>query len=278
MRTAACAVLVLSLFAATRAAAQQPARDALLDKAAAYLSDLLPRLTNIVAEEQYVQQITSPSRRRTLLSDYLLVHLQDTGNVATFRDVFEVDGKPVRDHDQRLQRLFIDSPRTALEQATEIARESARHNISNIGTISNPFLAVAFLQPAYRDHFRFQNPRAEKSMGPDVWAVQYEEFVSPTILKGNGNRDVFARGRVWVEGATGRVLKTELRLGAQSVRAGLAPIEILCTFRFDEDLNLMVPTEMTEYYPDARMGDVRGTATYGRFRQFGVTARESLQP
>ena len=136
---------------------------------------------------------------------------------------------------------------------------------------------MAFVQADYRPRFRFQAPRLDKGMGPDVWAVQYEEFVTPSILKGNGNRDVFSRGRLWIEGSTGRVLKTELRLGVQSARAGLDPIEIVVSFRWDEQLDLLVPTEMREFYPDVRLGDVRSVATYGRFRRFGVTTTEVLE-
>ncbi len=268
----------LFLLAGSGTGAQQPATEALIDRAGAYLVDLFPRLTNVVAEEQYQQQIVNPSKKRSLRSDYLLVRLQDTGNLATFRDVFEVDGKPVRDRDERLLKLFVDSPGTALEQAGNIAREGARHNISNIGTISNPFLVMAFLQSEYRPRFRFQAPRLDRSMAPDVWAMQFEEFRSPTILKGDGNRDVFSRGRVWVEQASGRVVKTELLLGPSDVRRGLTPIEVIVSFRYDEALDLLVPTEMREFYPNFRLGDVRGVATYGRFRRFGVTTTESVAP
>lgn len=254
-----------------------PSTGALLDRAAAYLGALLPRLTNVVAEEQYVQKIVSPSKTRTLTSDYLIVRLQETGSVAGFRDVFQVDGKAVRDRDERLLKLFVTSPGSALRQASAIAEESARYNISNVGTIGNPFLVMAFVQADYRTRFRFQSPRLDKSLGADVYAVQYEEFVSPSILKGNGNRDVFSRGRLWIEGGSGRILRTELRLGAQSARAGIDPIEIDVRFRWDEQLDLLVPTEMREFYPDIRLGDVRSVATYGRFRRFGVTTSEVVE-
>ena len=50
-----------------------------------------------------------------------------TGDFASFRDVFDVDGRPVRDRDQRLQKLFLSAPAaTAIDQAQRIADESAR--------------------------------------------------------------------------------------------------------------------------------------------------------
>ena len=84
-----------------------------------------------------------------------------------------------------------------------------------------------------------------------------------------------ARGRLWIEGATGRILRTELLLGTSAPRLGLSPIQIDTTFVYDETLDLVVPSEMKEFYPDARVGDVRGTATYSRFRRFTVSVEES---
>ena len=267
----------LSALVPSQARAQQPTSQALVEKAAAYLIDLLPRLTNVVAEEQYEQQTTSPRRKRTLRSDYLVVRLP-TGDFASFRDVFDVDGRPVRDRDQRLQKLFLSAPAaTAIEQAQRIAGESARHNIWDIGTINNPYLSMAFVQDAYRPRFRLQSARQDKSLGADVYAVFYDEFQTPTILHGNANRDLPSRGRWWIEASTGRVVRTELVLGASAPRQGLSPIEITTTFKYDDELQLVVPIEMQELYPGTRTGDIRGKATYGRFRRFAVTTDETLK-
>lgn len=271
-------VLALAAMVSTPLSAQQLSSQALVEKAAAYLADLLPRLSNVVAEEQYEQQTTSPRKKRTLRSDYLVVRLP-TGDFASFRDVFDVDGRPVRDRDQRLQKLFLTAPAaTAIEQAQRIADESARHNIWDIGTINNPYLSMAFVQDTYRPRFRLLSPRQDKSLGSDVYAVFYEEFQVPTILHGNANRDLPSRGRWWIEASTGRVLRTELLLGASSARAGLSPVEIKTTFKYDEELQLVVPTEMQELYPSTRTGDVQGKATYGRFRRFAVTTDEAVKP
>ncbi len=278
MRTLAHLVSVICLGVAltTPWPVSTSAQNEILARATRYVVDLLPALTNVVAEETYVQRITNPSRTRRLVSDYLLVRVEESQVWTAFRDVFSVDGTPVRDRDQRLARLFLESPGTAFEQASRIAREGARHNLSNIGTINDPLLALAFLQPRYAARFRFLSAKLDKAMGPDIWSMQYQEFVVPTILKGNANRDIPARGRYWVEGATGRIVKTELLLGADSVRSGLNPIEILTTFVYNDDLQLNVPSEMKEWYPD-RNGQISGVATYGRFRRFGVTVDETVR-
>lgn len=274
MRTRAAVAIGAFVVASASLASQQITSQVLTERAAAYMAEQFPRLSNVVAEEQYLQQTTSPNRKRTLRSDYLIVRLQDSGDFASFRDVFEVDARPVRDRDERLQKLFLSgTPGSAIQQAQNIARESSRHNIWDIGTINNPYLAMAFIQDAYRSRFRLQSPRQERALGPDVWAMVYQEFRTPTILKGNGNRDIMTRGRWFIEASTGRVVGTEMRMGT-----GLAEIRIEVDFRYDENLKLNMPAEMREWYPDGRVGEIRGVATYGRFRRFGVSTSEQVVP
>ena len=63
-------------------------------------------------------------------------------------------------------------------------------------------------------------------------------------------------------------MKTELQLGPT-----MMPIRITTTFKFDEDLMLNVPAEMEDWYPDGD-GEIRGLATYGKFRRFQVQTEE----
>jgi hypothetical protein len=260
-----------------RLAAPQTTTADILPRATTYVQDFISRFANVVAEERYSQRITSPNRRRELLSDFLLVRLAETGDWQAFRDVFEVDGKPVRDREARLTKLLLTPSRNAFQQAAAIANESARQNLADIGTLNNPLIALSFLQPRYQPRFRFLPARLDKKLGTDVWLIQFQEFVVPTILKGNANRDLPSRGRLWIEGATGRVVKTELEIGSNSARFGLTPISIATTYAFDEALGLNVPVEMQEFYPQ---GDNQFTsvAKYGRFRRFDVKTEETVKP
>jgi len=101
--------------------------------------------------------------------------------------------------------------------------------------------------------------------------VQFQEFRSPTIIKGNSDSDVFTRGLFWLDEDTGRVAKTELRIGGQA-----APVSVITLFKLDETLGIDVPVEMRDWYPD-RGGEIRGVATYGRYRRFQVTTEETIK-
>jgi hypothetical protein len=270
--TAAIAVTVAWLAGAlaTPVRAQQPSQQELLDRATAYVLEFVDRFTNVVAEETYRQETSRPKASRVLRSDLALVRYPGATTWSMIRDVFEVDGKPVRDANQaqRIMRLFTETPRTAVGRAREIAEASTRFNLVDIGSTNSPLLVLAFLQPEYRTHFRFNLAGIEKKLGPTVRTVRFVEFQRPTILKQNANGDLFSRGLIWIEEQTGRVVKTELQLGPQ-----MEPVRIATTYRFDEDLQLNVPVEMQDWYPDGD-GEIKGLATYGKFRRFQVQTEE----
>ena len=263
---------LLALVSFTSAAiAQNNKTDELLAKTTAYVTQFVEQFSNVVAEETLLQETTIPRRKRTLRSDFLLVRYPGDTQWQAFRDVAEVDGKPVRDKEERLTKLFLEPASSAMRRARELQEAGSRHNLIDIGTLNNPLLVVAFLQQNYRERFRFNLAGIEKKLGPNVRTVQFQEWKVPSLIKGNGNQDILTRGLVWVEEDTGRVVKTELKVGGRAT-----PISIITLYKFDESLGINVPVEMQDWYPDGP-GEVRGVATYGRFRRFQVKTEEAVK-
>jgi len=254
---------------------QSAGTEEVLERTTQYVEEFVERFANVVAEERYVQT-TNPSnpgpgpRRRELVSDFLLVRAQGTRDWYQFRDVREVDGKAVRDRDDRLTTLFLQPWETAFQQAVRIADEGARYNLVNVGTVNFPLIALAFFQAHYRDRFEFSLGRREPDLGPGVRVVNFRELDTPTPLLAGP----LASGRAWVEEATGRVVRTDLRLRAIGQRYAIA---IATDFAFDDRLGLAVPVEMRDSYP-LDPWDMTGVATYGRFRTFQVHTEETVQP
>src|SRR5262245_23751513 len=108
--------------------------DTILTRATRYVGEFVYRFTNVVAEETYLQEtvinrsnlisgagtmqgITTGGNRRNLKSDFLLVRLPESEEYLPSRDVFEVDGALIRDREQRLTKLFLESKAGAVEQA-----------------------------------------------------------------------------------------------------------------------------------------------------------------
>jgi hypothetical protein len=264
-------ILALGVLYPTAATPQNAKEDELLSKAGDYVLKFVDQFSNVVAEETLVQETTIPRRKRTLKSDFLLVRYPGDAQWQAFRDVAEVDGKPVRDKQERITKLFLEPAQSAMRRARELMEAGSRYNLLDIGTLNNPLLAMAFLQPAYRERFRFNLAGLDKKLGPTVRTVQFQEYKVPSLIKGNGNQDILSRGLAWIEEDTGRVVKTELRIGGRS-----SPISIITSFKLDEDLGINVPFEMRDWYPDGQ-GEIRGVASYGRFRRFQVRTEEEVK-
>ena len=252
--------------------AQNPQVKDLLPKIATYIQSFINSFSNVVAEENYQQQITSPRRKRQLKSDVMLVKFPGADGWLVFRDTFEVDAKSVRSEPERLTKLFVEPPESALRRAREITSASEKYNLASIGTVNNPLLVMAMLQAENQSRFRYTLGNIEKSLGPDIRVLQFQEFQTPTMIKVNGNTDVFMNGLVWVEQATGRVVKTQFNIGKRGTG-----IEVATTFRTDPELQIDVPVQLKEWYPDGQGGDITGEATYGHFRRFQVSTQEDLK-
>ena len=271
MRIGIVVIVAVGLLAPTPAVSQDNKIEELMAKSAAYIARFVDQFSNVVAEETLVQETTIPHRKRTMRSDFLLVRYPGDTQWQAFRDVAEVDGKPVRDKEDRLTRLFLEPAASAVRRARELQEAGARYNLLDIGSLNNPLMVVAFLQDGYRERFRFNLAGLDKKLGPTVRQVQFQEFKVPSLIKGNGNQDILSRGLAWIEEDTGRVVKTELRIGGRT-----SPVSIITEYTFDEQLGINVPSAMRDWYPDGT-GEVRGVATYGRFRRFQVKTEEALK-
>jgi len=271
-RVTASLLIVMLAAAAPSVSAQNVQPKDLLPRIGDYIRAFVNDFSNVVAEESYKQEITSPRRKRQLKSDLMLVKYPGAEGWIIFRDTFEVDGKSVRSEPERLTKLFVEPPENAMRRAREITTASEKYNLARIGTINNPLLVLALQQEENQDRFRYTLGGMEKSLGPDVRVLQFQEFRTPSFIKLDGNADVFTSGLLYVEQATGRVVKTQLNIGRRG-----SGIEIQTTFQRDPMLEIDVPAQLKEWYPDGQGGDITGEATYSRFRRFQVSTQEDVK-
>jgi hypothetical protein len=286
MRFSAIAIATVVFFADARAQ-QAFTVEQLLDRASVFVENLIVKLSRVVAEEQYLQEYLDSSiqgtrgnfqgapqvrERRRLVGDLLLVKPSESEPWYLFRDVFEVDGRPVRDREDRLAKLFLETKDTAgaVKRAQQIAAESSRFNIKEIGTVDNPLLALGLLQHAYRPRFRFTLRGRDLAAGESVWIVEYLETARPTLMRGSGDKDVVAHGKYWIDATNGHIARTELIFNALGTDSS-----VTTTFAMDERLGTPVPVEM-RFKRGGSLNEVRGVATYDRFRQFQVGTEEVI--
>jgi hypothetical protein len=256
----------------------------LLSSAASYVGRFTAAFGHVIAEERYVQTLlpggrlmagnagaAAGVRQRQLRSDLVLVPTGDVLGWQMFRDVFEVDGAPVRDRQERLSRLFAEPSASALDQAARIVREGARYNIGAVErTVNTPVLTLLFLQADHQRRFAFAASMQTAGFSDRVDVLGFQEVSRPTIIRTVGDSDRPAGGRIWIDRETGEVLQTELLLSGE----GLS-IRFTTLFRHDDRLNVAVPARMEEEYVFAGAKLV-GTATYGSFRHFSVKTETNL--
>jgi len=257
-----------------------PSAQQLLDVASTYLRSVYPKLTSLVATEEYVQERRLESKaKRQLRSDVLLVqHPVDKENWLAFRDVLEVDGRSIDNHQERLQRLFIEPTIENWMLAGDIASASQQYHLEGANvSVTNPFVVVALMDPFYRRRLQFKLGKEDKDVGRNVWSLVFQEPQALELVKVDGKQATrniepllskdLARGTVWIEADSGRILKTQLRMGD-----GLGAPTSVTTFRYDENLKVAVPVEMKTTWTNGTgsRSAVNGTAKYTAFRQFGI--------
>lgn len=276
MRRLLAAAFVLPLLAQAPAAQEPVAFDLLLRRMFEYAERFQRELGSMVAEEKYdqVQLISAASRngdlRRTLRSDFLLVNVPGHG-WTPFRDVFEVDGRQIRDRQDRLTKLFLSGTSSgALEQAKRIMDEGARYNIGGGFRNTNvPLLAFLYFTPDARGGVRFVEARGDRGK---TRVVEFSEIAHPTLITTSGDRDLPASGRIWVDEATGTITRTQVEMGDDRLSSG-----VNVTFGFDEKVQSWVPQRMEDYIrPRRDAAGVTGVATYSKFRRFQVTTSEDV--
>ena len=259
--------------ARTESAARDLEVQRLLARATDYVSGYQREYSMLVAEEHYVQRTRTD--QQTLRSDLLLVRPPGLDAWVSFRDVFEVNGRPVRDREDRLKRLFLDGSPEALKQLAEIKAESSRLNIGLVErNINVPLYALKFLEAANLARCRFAPAGTKDVAGVSATRMTFREIAKPTLVRLDRAQDIAATGWFLVDPASGAVVGTMLQLVFPN---NSASIEFNVRYERDGNLGLWVPVEMTEAY------SVRGAtseknvvldarAEYSRFRRFQVTS------
>lgn len=252
--------------------AQKADTSAVLAVAADYIAGYERDVQGVVAQEDYQQHVASATRpTRQLRSDVVMVADSELGWLQ-FRDVFEVDGRKVRDHDDRLVQLFLKPNPDTRRQAARIVEESARFNLNPPGvtferTLNIPLEALRFLRKPNQSRSHFEIARDEPADKGSAVVVKFQEAAIPRLIGSPSN--AAASGRFWIEPVSGAVIRSELRMSAPDV---IATINV--TFARQLEPAVWLPASMDEEYNLIdRTVIVSGHATYSDFRRFRVDVK-----
>lgn len=242
---------------------------ALLDRLGKYVDQYERDLATVVSEELYLQDVTAVNGmfgdKRYLRSDLLISNAGDAGWVA-FRDVYEVDGKLVRESDRkdRLINLFVKPTGDSKEQVQRIVAESARLNVGWVNrNINVPTMVLRFANTAEQHRSEFKRGGTTQIDDIEAREIRFQEKKLPRVI--NTRDGAAAAGKFWIEEATGRVLRTELR-----ITTGNTTASVIVAYQFQPKIKLWLPVLMNERYATPRQPVITGRATYQNFRQFDV--------
>ena len=280
-------VTLLAGLVAASPAAQTPSLDEVLKRSATYVAAFHKQLSGIVAEETYRQESASTAafvnfatsgESRTLKSDLLLVKPADSDRYVELRDVFEVDGQPVRDRQARLEGLLRNPTKDSDAQIRAILKASAEHNIGVIQrNINTPLMALQILDKANQSRFTFKHVEKSKPVfqsakdrainetpvfrvSTEMWTIEYRERDRSTLIRTPEGRSLPAKGRFWIDPSNGSVLISELVIDGGGVLA-----TVTVSYQSEPLMGFLVPVEMRESYV-RRNEHISGHATYGKFR------------
>ena len=266
LAAAACSLLI------TEAAvlSQQPAA-ALEDRLRDYIARFEQEATALVAEEEYVQRrygLRGGARR--MRSEYVLLKPSDTQPWLGYRDIFEIDGREVRDRDDRLVKVLSGTAADSRERALAMVDEGARFNVGPRRTTNVPTLPIQMLARAHAARFRLHVPRGwERDREVEI---RFTEIVRPTIIRTPEGDSVESRGEMTVRVTDGAILEAAVRFyfrNERTLEMGRESGARMSVIYGDvPGISVPVPLKMTEV-----VAGTEGVATYSKYRRFQTTTR-----
>jgi hypothetical protein len=276
------ALLAVASIATPRLVSDEPNLKDVLRRMGAYVASYGEKAAIVVATERYTQEIgtsrKSPDNRRVTVGDFAIVKAEGLGGWVGFRDVIEVDGAPISDREDRLIQILT-AASGRIDEAQRLSNESARFNIGPVRRNFNvPTAALFFFAPDNITRFKFSRKGAGRE---GTWEIAFSETARPTLVRTPEGASVPIEGSVWVEAATGTIVRTRVRMArfgppTPDRKEGAGSAEIDVTYKLVDALGMWLPEKMTELYegmPDPYVYRVTGDAMYTNYRQFQTAVR-----
>lgn len=271
-----------------QARAEPPSTGVLVARAAAWVRTLDAELPGLVGVEHSTQaEEANPARQRRLTADLAWVPMLGLADTIAVREVRDVDGMPVPAG--RLRVLLTGRDADPERTVRELLDASAAHNLAEGSRNLNfPTFPLVYLRGDRPGRLKW-HARADDG-GRTV--LEFEERRQDAMVRTADGGRLPARGRLWIDTATGRVERSETRFearhrelrpiangrGARVARRLTYAIDV--TFGRDAHLGLWLPVSMAERYESrddtASAGDthvVVGSSTYGPYQRFETGAR-----
>lgn len=111
------------------------------------------------------------------MKSIFIIYNDDEGSGGTeFRNIYEVDGKPIRDSERRAQRFFeqLTSERSTGSDREKLRKESVRHDLAFIASGLTQYQSP-ILEARVRPYFSFTNLGTEERNGRRLYRIAFEQ-------------------------------------------------------------------------------------------------------
>jgi hypothetical protein len=270
-------VAILAAVAALAAQAPPSVKD-VMRRVGAYVDAYGERASILVATERYTQEgrgnTSGIHRQRRLTSEFAIVKVDSIFDWQGFRDVFEVDGEPLPDRQDRLVHTLLGAGGFA--EARQLSDESARYNIGAVWRNFNvPTSTLFYFSSRSLDRFKFTAKDVDKD---GTWHIAFRETERPTFIRTPEGKSVPGEGDLWVNPEDGTILRTVLRTDhyvERRTKHVVGRVEVI--YRRIADLAMWLPATMEEQFdvtaPVNGWERVEGRADYSNYRRFTTSVR-----
>jgi hypothetical protein len=281
--TLVAALLLIASNAMPRVVSDEPSLKEVVRRMGAYVQSYGERTSIVVATERYTQDFRAigpngSGDHRETVADFAIVRIEGRGGWIGFRDVIEVDGASLNNRKERLLHVLTTASGT-IDEARRLSNESARFNIGPVFRDFNvPTSVLFFFIPRNLDRFKF----SRRSVAADgIWEIAFRETERPTLVRTPAGASVPSEGSLWVEAATGTVVRTQVRMKdfgtpTSDRPRGSGAAEIDVTYQLVRALGMWLPDRMIETYevgPERSSERTTAEARYSDYRQFQTSVR-----
>jgi hypothetical protein len=219
-----------------------------------------------------VPRVAGNRGERVTEANVFLLRRPSAEGFIVYRDVYKIGSADVADHTERLQKLLVEGTEASILHAKKLNDASARLNIGPVSrNINVPTMALEYVTAARAAGLRVRQAGTDTIDGRGVVIVEFEEIGRPTLVRGEDDGDLPARGRYWIHPDSGAIVRAAVEWsvgrydGRMEVRLALHP-----------ELSVWVPTEMTEAW-QAGSRRLNGLAKYDRFQRLTVSTAEIVK-
>ena len=264
IRFAIAACLLFTLVSSPAIGQELPLTD-LLARAAEYHASYRARVSGASVEEHYSLTRVVAGRMETpirFVSDVVLLNVN--GRITGLRDPFTVDNVRLRERESRIVNLLTEPTLEGWKRAQAYAAEqNFRFLFDLILQLNDPAIALQFISSEMQPKMTFKIEKQEKLDGVPVVRIGFKENaeVGKGAVLGTGGNAV-AAGRLWIDPATGAVLKTELWANSPN-----ESVTNTVVYAKGKELDLWLPSKMTENYSWKEMDDVASNRSVGAYGQ-----------